>query len=240
MPRRNILTTALTACCAGLLASGYCHAADREKDTVEAVVAGAVRPLMAHEEIPGMAIGVVSDGQIYIFNYGVASKATGKPVTGHTLFEIGSVTKTFTATLASYAQLEGRLSLADPVSKYLPALRGSTFDEVSLLNLGTHTSGGLPLQVPESVTNDDQLISYFQNWKPTHAPGTYRTYSNPSIGLLGRITEKCLNESYSTLMEGRLFPALGLKDTYIDVPAGRMDDYAEGYTSDNAPIRMTV
>ena len=237
--RMNLLSTALAALCIGVLLPTGSQAADNEKASVETIVAQAVRPLMEREGIPGMAVGVVSNGQSYVFDYGVASRATGKPVSGDTLFEIGSVSKTFTATLAAYAQVVGRLSLADPVSNYLPSLRGSRFDGVSLLNLGTHTSGGLPLQVPDDITNDDQLVGYFQNWKPTYAPGTYRTYGNPGIGLLGRIAAKSLNEGFVALVEGKLFPALGLKNTYLDVPTSRLDDYAQGYTDKDTPVRMT-
>ena len=193
---------------------------------------------MEHYGIPGMSVGVVLDGKARVFTYGAASKATGKPVTSGTLFEVGSVSKTFTATLAAYAQVSGALSLSDPASKYLPALRGSRFDEVSLLNLGTHTPGGLPLQVPDGIVNDEQLITYFQHWQPTYAPGTYRTYSNPSIGLLGLAVAKSLHEDFTALMEGKLFPALGLKNTYLNVPTARTDDYAQGYTDKDSPIRM--
>jgi beta-lactamase class C len=238
MKRVNLFTTAIAGLCVGGLLPMHSSAAENEKARVETIVAHAVRPLMEREGIPGMAVGIVFNGQSYVFNYGLASRATGKPVTSETLFEIGSVSKTFTATLAAYAQAGGHLSLADPASKYLPALRGSRFDEVSLLNLGTYTSGGLPLQVPEGITSDDQLTRYFQSWEPAHAPGTYRTYSNLSVGLLGRITAKSLDEGFVALMESRLFPALGLKNTYLDVPAVRMDDYAQGYTGNDTPIRM--
>lgn len=238
MKRVNLFTTAIAGLCVGGLLPMHSSAADNEKARVETIVAHAVRPLMEREGIPGMAVGIVFNGQSYVFNYGLVSRATRKPVTSETLFEIGSVSKTFTATLAAYAQAGGHLSLADPASKYLPALRGSRFDEVSLLNLGTYTSGGLPLQVPEGITSDDQLTRYFQSWEPAHAPGTYRTYSNLSIGLLGRITAKSLDEGFVALMESRLFPALGLKNTYLDVPAVRMDDYAQGYTGNDTPIRM--
>ena len=234
----HALSAAIAALCLGLLLPANGWASDNETDSIETIVAQAVRPLMEHEGIPGMAVGIVSNGQSYVFNYGTASRATGKPVNDNTLFEIGSVSKTFTATLASYAQVDGRLSLTDSVSKYLPALRGSRFDEVSLLNLGTHTMGGLPLQVPDEVTNDDQLMRYFQDWKPSFAPGTYRTYANPSIGLLGRVAAKSLNEGFSALMEGKLYPVLGLKNTYLNVPTSRLDDYAQGYTTKDAPIRM--
>ena len=188
--------------------------------------------------IPGMAVGIIVHGHPYVFDYGLASKAPDKPVTSDTLFEVGSVSKTFTATLASYAQVDGKLSLSDSASKYLPALRGSAFDNVTLVNLGTHTPGGLPLQVPDDVTNDAQLMAYFQNWKPAYAPGTYRTYSNLSIGLLGVIVATSMNEDFGALMHETLFAPLGLKHSFLDVPPDQMANYAQGYTKDGAPIRM--
>lgn len=235
--RPNVLGIAVAALCSMLL-STRSHAAEDSAD-VEKVVTQAVQPVMERYGVPGMAVGVVVDGHGHVYDYGVASKATGKPVTDDTLFELGSVSKTFTATLASYAQVGGHLSLSDSASEYLPALRGSSFDRVSLLNLGTHTSGGLPLQVPDKVTNDDQLMKYFQSWKPTYAPGTYRTYANPSIGLLGLVAAKSMGGSFDALIERRLFPALGMNHAYLDVPRAETGNYAQGYTTADVPTRMT-
>ena len=198
----------------------------------------AIQPVMADYGIPGMAVGIIDGDRHYVFNYGLASTEARKPVTRDTLFELGSVSKTLTATLASYAQVSGYLSLSDQSSKYLPSLRNSEFGNVSLLNLGTHTPGGLPLQVPDNIRNDDQLMQYFKQWQPTYAPGTYRTYANPGIGALGLITAKSMGQDFSGLMENRLFPALDMKSSYINVPAGKLSDYAQGYTKDGAPIRM--
>jgi CubicO group peptidase (beta-lactamase class C family) len=94
------------------------------------------------------------------------------------------------------------------------------------------------LQVPDGITSNTQLMAYFQNWKPEYAPGTYRVYSNPSIGLLGVIAAKSMNGNFVTLMEGKLFPALGLHHTYVEVPSAEMENYAQGYTVTDAPIRM--
>ena len=80
-----------------------------------------------------MAVSV--EGKQHFFNYGVASKASGQKVTKDTIFEIGSISKTFTATLASYARARGALSLSDNASQYWPALAGSSFDRISLLDL---------------------------------------------------------------------------------------------------------
>ena len=65
-----------------------------QKTTVEKIVAQTIAPLMARYGIPGMAVGIVAAGQSDVYNYGIASKATGKPVSNDTLFEIGSISKT--------------------------------------------------------------------------------------------------------------------------------------------------
>ncbi|MFZ0517909.1 MAG: serine hydrolase, partial [Acidobacteriaceae bacterium] len=147
------------------------HAADVTQQQIKTTVDAAVQPVMAKYGIPGMAVGITVAGKSYVFTYGVASTATRQPVTRDTLFEIGSISKTFTATLASYAQVMGNLSLADKTCKYLPALQGAPFGNVSLLNLGTHTPGGLPLQVPENIKNNDELMRYFKDWRPAYPPG---------------------------------------------------------------------
>jgi beta-lactamase class C len=214
------------------------QAAEDQQDAIRNAVNRAIQPLMAKDDIAGMAVGVIVGDKHYVLNYGVASKETSKPVTRDTLFELGSVSKTLTATLASYAQVSGYLSLSDPTSKFLPSLQQSPFGKVSLLNLGTHTPGGLPLQVPDNIHNNDQLLQYFQAWQPTYAPGTYRTYANPGIGALGLITAKSMGQNFNALMEHQLFPALGMKSSYIDIPAAKLPDYAQGYTKAGAPIRM--
>jgi beta-lactamase class C len=231
-----VLIATLLVTCALI---GVSSATDQQ-DAVKSAVDQAIQPVMTKYEIPGMAVGITVGGKRYVLNYGFASTKTRKPVTGSTLFEIGSVSKTFTATLASWAQVSGQLSLSDKTSKYLPSLQGTKFGEVSLLNLSTHTPGGLPLQTPENIRNIDQLMKYFEEWQPSYAPGTYRTYSNPSIGLLGLITAKSMNQDFAALMEGRLFPVLGLTSTYINVPNTRMADYAQGYTEKDEPIRMAT
>ena len=107
-------------------------------------------------------------------------------MTPETLFEIGSVSKTFTATLAGYALAQDKMRLDDRASQHWPALQGSRFDGISLLDLATYTAGGLPLQFPDSVQKDQaQIRDYYRQWQPTYAPGSQRRYSNPSIGLFG-------------------------------------------------------
>jgi beta-lactamase class C len=211
--------------------------ADDPQPKIKSIVDRAVQPVMLNYSIAGMAVGLTIAGKSYVFNYGVASRAPRKPVTDQTLFELGSISKTFTATLALDAQASGSLSLADKVSKYLPALDGTNFGDVTLLNLGTHTSGGFPLQLPESIRTEDELMQYLKDWRPVYPPGTYRTYANPSIGMLGLITAKTLGGDFADLMEQRVFSPLGMNNTYISVPKSKMGNYALGYTEEGDPTR---
>ena len=174
------------AAAAALLCGAGTQAAERvDADTLRRVVDAAIQPVMQAHDVPGMAVTVTAGGKQYDFHYGVAAKAGGREVDADTLFEIGSVSKTFTATLAAYAQARGDLSLTDNAAKYLPQLAGSSVGATSLLDLGTYTAGGLPLQFPEGVTDTGKMLDYFRNWRPRYTPGTHRQYSNPSIGLFG-------------------------------------------------------
>lgn len=217
-----------------------CPSVGLSKGSTQQVVDAVIRPLMAKEGIPGMAVGVVVDGHVRVFDYGVASLRTRRPVTTNTLFEIGSISKTFTATLASYAVLTGHSALSDKVSKYFPSLRGTPFgEEVNLLNLGTHTPGGVPLQVPASVHTAADMMSYLKAWRPKYAPGTERTYSNVGIGMLGLAAATSLHQTFPVLMQEQLLVPLGLRNTFVDVPAARTADYAQGYTDGGRPVRLT-
>jgi beta-lactamase class C len=209
-------------------------------DDVETVVTQTVRPLMERYGIPGLAVGVTVDGVHSVYTYGVASKATGRRVDRDTLFEIGSISKTFTATLASYAQVTGKLALSDVVSADLPALRGTSFDRVRLVHLGTHTAGGLPLQLPDAVTTDAQALDYYRQWKPDHVAGTDRVYSNPSIMLLGLVTAARLQTGFAAAMQRDVFDPLGLRNTFLVVPANAQARYAQGYTGAGKPRRLQL
>ncbi|MGH8381297.1 class C beta-lactamase [Pseudomonas sp.] len=201
-------------------------------------VNAAVRPLMQQHAIPGMAVAISLNGKQHYFNYGVASKQTGQAVSADTLFEIGSVSKTFTATLAALAQANGKLSLSDTASKHWPELKGTAFDGITLLNLGTYSAGGLPLQFPEQVKDQATLLNYYRHWKADYAPGTHRLYSNPSLGLFGYLAAKSLDTSFTDLMQKQLLPQLGLQHTFVQVPTAQMGDYAQGYDKDDRAVRV--
>ncbi|EUA88393.1 beta-lactamase [Mycobacterium ulcerans str. Harvey] len=120
----------------------------------------------------------------------------------------------------------------------MPQLAGSAIDKATLLNLGTYTAGGLPLQFPPEITDDAQMQAYFQQWTLDDAPGQQRRYSNPSIGLLGHLTALAMNSDFADLVQTQVFPKLGLSHSFIRVPQAQMDDYAWGYNASNEPVRV--
>ncbi|WP_414088132.1 class C beta-lactamase [Rhizobium sp. BR 314] len=230
-------TLGVAACC--LAYSGVAHAAGPgDQDRLRQMVDATIRPLMKENDIPGLALAISIKGERYVFNYGVASKEASQKVTNDTIFEIGSVSKTFTAVLASYAQVSGKLSFSDKATKYMPELAGSSFDKISLLELGTYTAGGLPLQFPKEVTDQDKMVAYYRNWHPSYAPGSYRQYSNPSIGLFGYLAARAMGEPFDTLMQDKILAGLGLKHTYVHVPTTEMRNYAYGYSKQAKPMRV--
>lgn len=219
---------AIAACCC----TPFAHA------DLQTAVDQAIQPVMKEYDVPGIAVAVTVNGKTSFFNYGLASRERNTPVSENTLFELGSISKTFTATLAAYAVVEGKLSLDDHPSRYLPQLKGSPVDKATLLNFGTYTAGGFPLQFPDEVKSDEQgMLAYFGNWKPKAAPGKLREYSNSSLGLFGHLTALALKEDFADAMQQHVLSPLGLKSTYMRVPESAMPNYAWGYDKDK-PVRM--
>nr|WP_179284371.1 class C beta-lactamase PDC-430 [Pseudomonas aeruginosa]QKF95727.1 class C beta-lactamase PDC-430 [Pseudomonas aeruginosa] len=222
-----------------LFATTPAIAGEAPADRLKALVDAAVQPVMKANDIPGLAVAISLKGEPHYFSYGLASKEDGRQVTPETLFEIGSVSKTFTATLAGYALAQDKMRLDDRASQHWPALQGSRFDGISLLDLATYTAGGLPLQFPDSVQKDQaQIRDYYRQLQPTYAPGSQRLYSNPSIGLFGYLAARSLGQPFERLMEQQVFPALGLEQTHLDVPEAALAQYAQGYGKDDRPLRV--
>jgi beta-lactamase class C len=233
---RPICFLTLGALCACSVPDSSANQEDPE--AVRAAVDAAILPVLEAYDIPGMAVAVAVDGQSHFFSYGVASRETGTPVTEQTIFEVGSVSKTFTATLAAYAQVTGRLSLDDHPSKYMPQLQGSPIDGARLLNLGTYTAGGLPLQFPDEITDNASMLRYFSEWQPDADPGAQRRYSNPSLGLFGHIAGIAMGGDFVEVMEAQILPGLGLDDSYVRVTEEAAPRYAWGYNAANEAIRV--
>lgn len=234
--KNPLITALLTTAVFGL--NSAVNAADISSAEAMKAISAAVLPVMEKNQIPGMAVALVQGDRTYVFNYGVSDVEKQTPVTDETIFEIGSISKTFTATLATHAEATGKLKLTDTAAKYLPELVGTDFGNLQLFHLGTHTVGGIPLQVPDEVQNREQLLEYFRTWTPAYKTGTMRTYANPSIGALGWITAKSMGQDFGIAMTQTIFQPLDLTNTYLSVPTQKMSNYAWGYNKDKKPVRV--
>lgn len=198
----------------------------------------AARAVMAEQDIPGLAIGVSAPGLRRLYYFGVADRRSSQPVDAATLFEIGSLSKTYTAALGGYAAATGRLRLDETVAQVRPALAGSAIGQASLLQLATYSAGGLPLQFPDGVTRDDQTTAFYRAFQPPFPAGSRRLYSNPSIGLFGALAAQRLDEPFATALQRHVLKPLGLDHTYLQVPAAEQAHYAWGHGRNDQPLRV--
>src|SRR5215471_10518175 len=199
----------------GLLAALGASAAELPADT-----ARYIEQTIASGQLVGVVVAYVDGNDTAIRGFGVASKESGKPPDGGTVFEIGSITKTFTASLLAEEVLGGKVKLTDPVQKYLP--EGVTLAQVGerpieLGDIATQRSG-LP-RMPASFTPSnpaDPYVDFDQKklWeavstvKPARAPGAAYEYSNFGFGLLGEILGRETGMSYRDLVKARIFVPL--------------------------------
>ena len=227
----------LTALVTASLLSGTVQAADNN-DHLKSIVDQQAKLLMNEHNISGMAFGIIIDGKSHFYHYGLADKKAKIPVSENTIFELGSISKTFAATLASYSELNGTLKLEDTADKYIPYLKNSAIGNTKLINLATYSAGGLPLQVPDDVKNNKELLRYYKSWQPVFPINSKRLYSNASIGLFGYISALSMDADYTQLMEEKILPSLNMPNTFINVPSDKMADYAFGYNAAGDAIRV--
>ena len=172
--------------------------------------------------VPGMVIGVLrGDAERVVHAYGVASVETGCPVRRDTLFQIGSITKVFLATLAMRLVEEGRLDLDKPVTSYLPDLRLSdleTQQRLTMRHLLTHTSGILGDHFQDYGLGDDALARYvadLHQLPQVHPLGRCWSYCNSGFSLAGRVIEVLTGQPFESAMRELLFEPLGLERAFF-------------------------
>lgn len=234
LSRRALLASTLLPLGAALAPARAQSAPDFGK-----VAAPIFTALAKANDIPGLVVGITRKGEHEILAIGQTARKDGQPVDGNTLFELGSVSKTFNVALAALAAERGRLDLDAPLEKVAQRLTGTAFGALTPLDLATHATGGMPLQLPDSIRNEKELVEWLAAWKPAATPATRRAYSNISIGVLGLVTATALGTSFTRAAQRDLFPLLGLKSTYIEVPEDAMARYAMGYTKADKPVRVT-
>lgn len=229
--RRTLLRGAAWACAL--------PAAPRDRDAeLAALLRRVYLPVAREHQLPGIAVGLLLQGRRTYLTHGVTALRGGRGVARETVFEIGSISKCFTATAAGYAEALGALRLDAPVGQVIASLRDTAIGRASLIHLGTYTAGGLPLQFPDEVTTTEQALAYYASFRPRAAPGTIRRYSNPSPALLGHATSRALDREFAALCEREILPALQLPSTFLQVPADVEPRRAWGHDAQQRQIRV--
>ncbi len=203
-------------------------------------------------KIPGISVGLIDKNGSRFFNCGEIKKESGIEPTSDTMYEIGSMTKTFTAILTSQLQNEGLLSLHDPITKFLPEFADSEFgkNKITLYHLITHTSGivEIPLRdypkylikiifrtgngrlfPPRYSYNTSDFLQEVSKIKLKNNPGITFRYSNTGVGLVGKILERVTNSTYEELIKNRILDVLNMNNTGINVLETHKDKLATGY-----------
>ncbi len=188
---------------------------------------------------PGGAVLVMKDTTVILKKgYGLADLTMREPITSKTLFNLGSISKTFVAYGILILQSQGKLTVEDSLSKYFPGFKHKAFaDKIRIKHLLTHTSG-LPDNRPVStdsvfyLTADDA-----QNWYPvTQAdslefePGTRYHYSNPAFNGLALIIEKVSGQKWQSFIAATIFQPSGMKASTITDGAHPQRGVSHGYT----------
>jgi len=194
----------------------------------------------------GIIVVVVKDGVTTTYQAGTSG--TARPLDEHTLFEIGSVTKTFTATALAVMAQQRKVALSDPVQTYLPAgVHVPTKDgkAITLELLATQHSG-LP-RVPSNLADiaapnpyaryhDADLYAFLNGYTLPRDPGAEFEYSNLGVGLLGVALAHRANMTYEDLIRTLIWKPLGMNETAIALSPEQRARFAQGHGLTGEPV----
>ncbi len=204
----------------------------------------AVQSYITMQATAGLSIGIVRDGKTIFYGYGETARGNKQIPDEHTLSEIGSLSKTFTAILLADAVNSGKVKLDDPINKYLPdSIPKLTFEGVpiTLKTLSNHSSGlpRMPSNFHSSDNADpykdygnDDLFSFLKNFKPIRKPGEKYEYSNLAVGTLGVILERVYHKNYESLFIEKICKPLVMNDTKEFLRKNDSTRFAKGYNAD--------
>lgn len=196
----------------------------------------------------GIVVGVIEPTGRRFVTYGSLDKGDQRPLNSETVFEIGSITKVFTALLLENMVQRSEVALTDPVQKYLPAdvkMPERNGRSITLQDLASHTSG-LP-RMPANLNISDpgnpyaaytvaQLYSFLPSYTLTRDIGSQYEYSNLGGGLLGHVLARRAGMDYETLVRSRICEPLGMKSTGIALSPDMKARLAVGHNQALAPV----
>lgn len=233
-----LVALVLSAC------GGSSQPASNHSSDLAQAVDGAVQSSMQQFSVPGVSVELAKQGNLlYAKGYGDADLASAQPAETSTVFQIGSITKQFTASLIMKLQQQQLLRVDDPLVNYLP---GYQFPPaITLRMMLNHTSGLANFttfpQFGQWVRNgvsEATVLTTIAQAGLQFQPGTQYQYSNSNYFALGTIIERLTNLSYAANLQQSIFQPLGLQATYYNLPPANLA--AAGYAINGSGIAPAI
>jgi CubicO group peptidase (beta-lactamase class C family) len=201
---------------------------------------------MDQMQVPGVALGILSDGVQYTAGLGITSVENPQPVTSRTLFEIGSTGKTFTAVAVMRLVEQGKMDLDTPLRTFLPELSFAdqqATEQATMRHLLTHTGGWMGDHFQDFGNGDDVLARYVESLKeiPQISPlGEVFSYCNSGFILAGRVIEAVTGQVYEQAMRELVLDPLGMKNSYYFAHEMMNFPFATGHHNEPGTNRPVV
>lgn len=220
---------------------------NENKTALDSVVQKTLLRFIETPQNCGISIGISKNGVTHFYNYGETKRNSMTLPNKNTVYEIGSVTKTFCGTLLAYAVLDQKINLEDDIRNYLPGKYVNlSFKNSPILikHLANHTSG-LP-RVPENlmfIPNFDSLnpynnyskallFDYLKTLRLSVEPGTVCDYSNLGMALLGNIIENVYNKPFDELIKEKICLPNKLNQTTVNLTEAQLPMFADGHNGE--------
>ena len=210
------------------------------QDGVSTKVDDYIRTEMQTQQIPGLALAVIKDGQIVIAKgYGLANVEHQVPVKPETIFQSGSMGKQFTATAVMMLVEEGKLNLEDKITKYFPD-GPEAWRNITVRHLLTHTSGMTDYPQDFDLRRDyteDELYQRIKSIPLAFQPGDKWSYSNLAYVMLGILIHKVSGKFYGDFLQERVFKPLEMTTARVISEEDIVANRAAGYRVENGQLK---
>lgn len=199
---------------------------------------------LARHQVPGASLGVRVEGEDHLAVAGVTSVENPLPVDEHTLFQIGSTTKTYTGTAIVRLAEQGLLSLDDRVKQHVPELRLQDRDaerDVTILQLLNHTSGWAGDVYDSTGEGDDALAVLVERLSefPQRSPlGTRFSYNNVAVSLAGRVIEMVTGTTYESAVRDLLLQPLAMRESFFSLGDVASRRFAVGHAQRDGAVSV--
>jgi CubicO group peptidase (beta-lactamase class C family) len=225
---------------------------NRQRTPLDAAVNQAATAYMQQPAAVGLSVALYKNGRQYFYNYGEVERGSGRLPTANTYYNMGSVAKTFVATLLAQAVLDKKVQLTDDIRRYLPGQYPNLEFEghpVRLVDLANHTASlpstshvypkalgdslrALPLAPRVAYYNRysaDSLLADLHHLRPTAQPGTTYRYNNLGPLILQLLLERVYQQPYEEMVTRYVQKHFGLRDTKRVLSAAEQARFATGY-----------